>query len=74
MGNTMPETPVIARQPISLWQLAMLYLEIGLTGFGPALAAETKKHLVKGRKWLSEEDFVNGLALAQLLPGATFVS
>ena len=74
MGNTMPETPVIATPPIPLWQLAMLYLKIGFTGFGPALAAETKKHLVKGRKWLSEEDFVNGLALAQLLPGATFVS
>jgi chromate transport protein ChrA len=30
--------------------------------------------LVKERQWLSEEDFLNGLALAQMLPGATFVS
>lgn len=51
-----------------------MYLTIGLTGFGPALAVETKKHLVKRLKWISEEDFVNGLALAQLLPGATWVS
>ncbi len=61
-------------QPIPLWQIFLQYFRIGLTGFGPALAAETKKHLVKGRHWITEEDFVNGLALAQLLPGATFVS
>lgn len=59
---------------VSLWQLFLLYLKIGITGFGPALAAETKKHLVKGLRWISEEDFVTGMALAQLLPGATFVS
>jgi len=74
MANITSEKSTPIHQPISLWQLAMLYLKIGFTGFGPALAAETKKHLVKNRKWLSEEDFVNGLALAQLLPGATFAS
>ena len=55
-------------------QLFWIYLKIGFTGFGPTLAGETKKHLVNRLKWLSEEDFVNGLALAQLLPGATWVS
>ena len=60
--------------PVSLWRLFLIYLKIGITGFGPSLAAETKKYLVKGLKWISEEDFVNGLALAQLLPGATYVS
>ena len=59
---------------ISLWKLALLYLKIGVTGFGPALAAETRKNLVIDRHWLSEEDFVNGLALSQLLPGALFAS
>lgn len=74
MNTSTQGTPAIIKQPVSLLQLAMLYLKIGFTGFGPALATETKKHLVKGQKWLSEEDFVNGMALAQLLPGATFVS
>lgn len=60
--------------PVSLWRLFLLYLKIGITGFGPALAAETKKRLVQGLHWISEEEFVNGLALTQLLPGATFVS
>ncbi|MDR3560232.1 MAG: chromate efflux transporter [Negativicutes bacterium] len=60
--------------PVSLLRLFLLYLKIGITGFGPTLAAETKKRLVKGLHWISEEEFLNGLALAQLLPGATFVS
>lgn len=60
--------------PVSLGRLFLQYLKIGITGFGPAMAAETKKRLVKGLKWIGEEDFINGIALGQLLPGATFVS
>lgn len=63
-----------ADQSISLWQLFRIYFKIGLTGFGPALAAETKKYIVRKHELISEEDFVNGLALAQLLPGATWIS
>ena len=74
MSRATPETAPPIRLPVSLWQLALVYLKIGVTGFGPALAAETKKHLVNDRKWLSEEDFLNGLALAQMLPGAIFAS
>ncbi|TWH47509.1 chromate efflux transporter [Sporomusa sp. KB1] len=59
---------------ISLRRLFYLYVLISLTGFGPTLAAETRKRLVQNESWLKEEDFVNGLSLAQLLPGATFVN
>ncbi|WP_094603489.1 putative chromate transport protein [Sporomusa silvacetica DSM 10669] len=59
---------------ISLRRLFFLYVLIGLTGFGPTLATETRKRLVQNESWLKEEDFVNGLSLAQLLPGATFVN
>ncbi|SEJ28028.1 chromate transporter [Propionispira arboris] len=74
MITTTPSSSGLVIRSISLWQLFWIYLKIGLTGFGPALAGETKKHLVTRLKWLSEDDFVNGLALAQLLPGATWVS
>lgn len=59
---------------ISLKKLFVIYLQIGFVGFGLTLAAETKKRLVKELQWISEEEFVNGLALVQILPGATFVS
>jgi chromate transporter len=63
-----------AERKISLRRLFFLNVIIGLTGFGPTLAAETKKRLVENEHWLKEEDFLNGLSLAQLLPGATFVN
>ncbi|MGI9862944.1 chromate transporter, partial [Moorella naiadis] len=47
---------------------------MGFTAFGPAMMAETKKNIVKRKGWLKEEEFLNGLALAQFLPGATFVT
>ncbi|MBC8015353.1 MAG: chromate efflux transporter [Sporomusaceae bacterium] len=64
----------VSTRKISLWNLFLIYFKIGFVGFGPTLAAETKKYLVKKTKWISEEEFINGLALAQLLPGATFAS
>jgi chromate transporter len=62
------------KRSISLWQIFLQYFIIGSVGFGPAIAAETKKRLVKNLKWISEREFVNGLALGNILPGATFVS
>ncbi|AGK96368.1 chromate efflux transporter [Clostridium pasteurianum] len=74
MKEAPPQISITKVQPISLWQLLLLYLRIGLTGIGPSFFTETNKYLVKDRRWISEEDFINGLALAQLLPGATYVS
>jgi len=74
MNEKLPQIPSVQNLPVSLWQLSLLYLLIGTTGVGPAFLTETKKHLVQDRRWISEEDFINGLALAQLLPGATYVS
>lgn len=62
------------KKSISLWQIFLQYFIIGSVGFGPAMASETKKRLVKNLKWINEEEFLNGLALGQILPGATFVS
>jgi chromate transporter len=59
---------------IPLWQLFLSYIIIGSIGFGPTLAAETRKRLVQQKQWIKEEEFAVGLALTQLLPGATFVN
>ena len=50
-------------------------LYIGATGYGgPAIIAQMKKKLVHEKEWVAEEDFMNTLSLAQILPGATGVS
>ncbi|WP_280141298.1 chromate efflux transporter [Maridesulfovibrio ferrireducens] len=50
----------------------MTFLKLGLTAFGgPAMIPYIRKEVVDNKKWVSEEDFSAGTALAQLVPGAT---
>ena len=57
--------------PCTLRELAMYFLRLGTFGFGGpiALAGYMQRDLVEERRWLSKEDYVEGLALAQLAPG-----
>jgi len=65
---------MIMKKP-NLVDLSKTALYIGLTGYGgPAILAQMKKKLVHEKEWVSEEDFMNTLSLAQVLPGATGVS
>jgi chromate transporter len=55
----------------SLQQLIFYFLKLGTIGFGGpvALVGYMHRDLVEKRKWISEEDYKEGLALAQLAPG-----
>ncbi|HET9580745.1 MAG TPA: chromate efflux transporter [Usitatibacter sp.] len=55
----------------SLPQLARYMLRLGTLGFGGpvALAGYMHRDLVEERGWISEADYKEGLALAQLMPG-----
>jgi len=57
--------------PVSLVQFAGYFLWLGTVGFGGpiALAGRMQQDLVDNRGWVSREDYVEGLALAQLAPG-----
>ena len=55
----------------TLWQLVLYALKLGTVGFGGpvALVGYMHRDLVEVRKWISEADYKEGLALAQLMPG-----
>ena len=55
----------------SLLQLILYTLKLGATGFGGpvALVGYMFRDLVEKRRWISEGDYKDGLALAQLAPG-----
>lgn len=57
--------------PFTLRDLTLYFLRLGTLGFGGpiALAGYMQKDLVEERRWLSKDDYVEGLALAQLAPG-----
>jgi chromate transporter len=61
----------LAPRRYSLWQLVLYALRLGSLGFGGPVALVSYMHrdLVERRKWISEEDYKEGLALAQLAPG-----
>lgn len=52
--------------------LFLSFLKLGATAFGgPAMVAYIKEMAVAEKKWLDEETFRDGVALAQTIPGAT---
>src|SRR5437660_5530754 len=55
----------------SLWQMVQYMAKLGTIGFGGpvALVGYMHRELVEQRKWISEADYKEGLALAQLAPG-----
>ena len=57
--------------PYSLVQLTLYFLRLGSIGFGGpvALVGYMYRDLVEARHWITEEDYREGLALAQLMPG-----
>ena len=57
--------------PYSLKDLLIYFLKLGTWGFGGpvALVGYMHRDLVENKKWISEEDYKEGLALAQLAPG-----
>src|SRR5712671_1191309 len=67
-GDAAP-TPEIA--PCTLRAFVLYFLRLGTLGFGGpiALAGYMQRDLVEERRWLSKQDYVEGLALAQLAPG-----
>ena len=59
------------REPTTLPALVGYFLRLGATGFGGpiALAGAMQRDLVERRQWFTPEEYLRGLALAQLAPG-----
>jgi chromate transporter len=59
----------------TLSEILKTALSIGIIGYGgPAILALMKKVIVQEKAWISEEEFMNALGLAQILPGAVGVT
>jgi chromate transporter len=56
---------------VPLWRFYAYFLRLGVAGFGGpiALAGFMQRDLVEERGWISRQDYLDGLALAQLAPG-----
>ncbi len=65
----MSQRNIARRVPIR--DLVLYYLRLGTIGFGGpvALVGQMEKELVQERQWLSKEEFREGVAVCQSLPG-----
>jgi len=59
------------KPPYTLWQLVLYMLRLGALGFGGpvALVGYMRRDLVDDRRWITDADYREGLALSQLAPG-----
>jgi len=57
--------------PFSLWEITRYFLWLGTVGFGGPLALVNSmdEDLVRRRRWLTEQEYLEGLAIANTLPG-----
>ena len=77
--KNLPELPLAAAPAhagggVPLWKLFLCFIKIGVTSFGGSTQAWIFRAVVEERGWLSEPDFLTGLTIAQILPGANPVN
>jgi chromate transporter len=59
--------------PASLTELFVAFSRLALQGFGGVLAV-AQRELVERLQWMTKEDFVETLSIAQVLPGPNIVN
>lgn len=65
--NKEPPSPDLTR-------IFLAFAKIGLTSFGGGLSGWMMREFVQRRRWLTETEFLTGLALAQAFPGVNVVN
>jgi chromate transporter len=69
MGGELGKLTGMAPRP-SLARFLWALFKVGVTSYGgPAIVAQLREELVVRRQWVSEEEFAESLAFAQLVPG-----
>jgi chromate transporter len=61
-------------QRVPLFELFIIFLKLGTLAIGGGTQAFMYRDLVEVKRWISHKDFLTGLAIAQVLPGANPVN
>jgi chromate transporter len=67
------QAPTLGNRPTSKTDLFMSFSLLALQGFGGVLAI-VQRELVEKKRWLTREEFLEGWAVAQILPGPNVVN
>jgi chromate transporter len=66
----MADTEARTLPAVSLHEIVLLTARIGIFAFGGGMSGIVFQEVVTKRKWLSEDEFLSGLAVSQIIPGA----
>ena len=64
----------VGKHTATLMQVLLSFLKIGGSAFGGSTQALVFREVVERRRWMTEEQFLTGQAIAQVLPGANPVN
>ncbi|HEX2566424.1 MAG TPA: chromate transporter [Burkholderiales bacterium] len=67
-GGVLQEEPRIAQGPRSLRELFVTFARIGVSGFG-GVNFWMRRVLVQQKGWLTDQEYLEGFAMGQLVPG-----
>ncbi len=68
------QTATSASARPGLTTLFHVFAKLGITSFGGGLSGWMMRECVQQRRWLSEDEFLAGLAMSQALPGVNVVN
>lgn len=60
--------------PATILAIFSMFFRIGFFSFGGGLSGWVFREAVLIRRWITEEEFLSGLAVAQILPGANIAN
>src|SRR5512142_124975 len=63
-------TTTTSEKQVGLWELVCYFLGLGALGFGGpiALAGYMQRDLIE-RRWITQQEYIEGLAFSQMMPG-----
>jgi chromate transporter len=59
---------------MSFFEIARVFALISATSFGGGQKASIRREVVRVGKWMSEDEFMEGLEIAQLMPGPNILN
>ena len=69
-----PPSPPAPAAPPTIPAIFLVFFRIGLLSFGGGVTGWVYREVVVLRGWMSEDEFMSGLALAQILPGTNIAN
>ncbi len=74
MDQPVDKKETAALQPVPALDLLTSFLRLGASSFGGGMTGWTHREIVERRRWLSDEEFLQTLTIAQIMPGANPVN